>query len=48
VASVSWSLGVTFSVDVTVPPGCTAEVVLPGGPSHEVGPGEHHVETARR
>ena len=39
---VGWRLdGATYSVEVTVPPGCAAEVVLPSGETTEVGPGEH-------
>jgi alpha-L-rhamnosidase len=38
----SWTLerGV-LRLDVTVPPGTTAEVVLPGGQARRVGPGRH-------
>ena len=37
----SWSLSAgTFTLDVTVPPGCSAEVVLPSG-TQVVGPGAH-------
>ena len=40
--SVSWRLdGSVFSLHVTVPPGCTATVVLPSGESVDVGPGDH-------
>lgn len=42
-AAVAWRLRDEaqgrLEVTVTVPPGCVAEVVLPGGPVHEVGPG---------
>jgi hypothetical protein len=31
-----------FVLSVTVPPGCSAEVVLPSGASHVAGPGAHH------
>jgi alpha-L-rhamnosidase len=38
----SWKLtDGAFSLEVTVPPGCSAEVVLPSGETHRVGPGEH-------
>jgi alpha-L-rhamnosidase len=40
-AAVSWRLDERLEVTVTVPPGCVAEVVLPAGPRHEVGPGKH-------
>jgi alpha-L-rhamnosidase len=43
-ASVAWTLtgGTAFSLDVTVPPNTTAEVVLPDGSSPvEVGSGRH-------
>ena len=37
----SWSLVAgSFALEVTVPPGCSAEVVLPSG-THQVGPGTH-------
>jgi alpha-L-rhamnosidase len=40
--SVEWRLdGPAFSLDVTVPPGCAATVVLPSGDTSEVGPGDH-------
>jgi alpha-L-rhamnosidase len=40
--AVAWSLdGSSFSLDVTVPPGCFATVVLPSGATSEVGPGDH-------
>jgi alpha-L-rhamnosidase len=40
--AVAWSLsGEDFSLDVTVPPGCVATVVLPSGETVEVGPGDH-------
>ena len=39
----SWQLeGEVLSLSVTVPPGCRAEVVLPTGETHLVGPGSHH------
>ena len=38
--AVSWTLGQSLELSVTVPPGCVAEVVLPQG-SFEVGPGSH-------
>ncbi len=38
--AVSWTLGESLELSVTVPPGCVAEVVLPQG-SFEVGPGTH-------
>ncbi|HEV7147799.1 MAG TPA: family 78 glycoside hydrolase catalytic domain [Pedococcus sp.] len=43
---VSWAIhevieGDSFSLDVSVPGGTTAEVVLPSGQVHEVGPGRH-------
>ena len=34
--------GEVFELSVTVPPGCTAEVVLPSGETHTAGPGTHH------
>jgi alpha-L-rhamnosidase len=33
-------------LDVTVPPGTTAEVVLPGRPARRAGPGRHRFQTA--
>lgn len=33
--------GSAFTVHVTVPPGCAADVVLPDGTGHEVGTGSH-------
>ena len=38
-AAVSWTLSDGFEMTVTVPPGCVADVVLPDGTTHEVGPG---------
>jgi alpha-L-rhamnosidase len=39
----SWQIeGDTFGLEVTVPPGCTADVVLPTGASSTVGPGTYH------
>ena len=32
-------------LDVTVPPGTTAEVVLPGRPARHAGPGRHSFQT---
>ena len=41
---VSWTLtGDVLTVDVAVPPGTTAEVVLPDGDPHELPPGHHTV-----
>ena len=40
-AAVSWRQGDTFELTVTVPPGCVADVVLPHGETHEIGPGVH-------
>ncbi|HET6938661.1 MAG TPA: alpha-L-rhamnosidase C-terminal domain-containing protein, partial [Nocardioides sp.] len=41
-AVVSWRLdGDGFGLDVRVPDGCVAEVVLPDGRELEVGPGSH-------
>ena len=41
-AAVSWRLeGDELRVEVTVPEGCTAEMVLPDGTSRELDPGEH-------
>jgi alpha-L-rhamnosidase len=38
----SWSIGDgMFSLEVLVPPGTTAELVMPGGPVERVGPGRH-------
>jgi alpha-L-rhamnosidase len=38
----SWTLdGETISLDVLVPPGTSASVVLPGRPAQRVGPGRH-------
>ena len=40
--SASWRLERdTFELSVVVPPGCTAEVVLPSGETLEAGPGSH-------
>ena len=40
---VSWRLvGRSTNLDVLVPPGTTATVVLPGEGRHRVGPGRHH------
>ena len=33
-----------LNLDVTVPPGTTAEVVLPGRPARRAGPGRHSFE----
>ncbi|PPF79301.1 alpha-L-rhamnosidase [Subtercola sp. Z020] len=44
-ASASWTrIGTTFELDVEVPPGATATVILPGtsGETIPVGPGRHH------
>ena len=42
--AVAWSLDDSaFSLDVTVPPGCAATVVLPSGERAVVGPGDHSV-----
>jgi len=39
----SWRVeGVDLLLSVTVPPGCTANVVLPSGDPNAVGAGEHH------
>jgi len=39
----SWRIdGDAFELDVAVPPGCAADVVLPSGESSTVGPGTHH------
>jgi alpha-L-rhamnosidase len=44
----SWRLtGEAFEVSVTVPPGCTAEVVLPAGGTHTAGPGTHQWSSLR-
>ncbi len=41
---VAWTLtGSRLALDVTVPPGCTATVVLPSGETSEVGPGRHSI-----
>jgi alpha-L-rhamnosidase len=40
--AVSWTLGDSLELSVTVPPGCVAGVVLPQG-SFEVGPGTHRL-----
>jgi alpha-L-rhamnosidase len=41
-AAVSWRRdGDTVALDVRVPEGCVAEVVLPAGRELEVGPGSH-------
>jgi alpha-L-rhamnosidase len=43
----SWELtGARLELSVTVPPGCTAEVVLPDGGSRHAGPGEHRFSGA--
>ncbi|MBK6885225.1 MAG: family 78 glycoside hydrolase catalytic domain [Tetrasphaera sp.] len=40
--AVAWSLsGSTFHLDLEVPPGCTAEVLLPDGRRRTAGPGRH-------
>lgn len=40
--AVAWSLADgAFALDLTVPPGTRATVVLPSGETHEVGPGSH-------
>jgi alpha-L-rhamnosidase len=42
----SWRLaGSLLRLDVLVPPGTTATVVLPGRPAQRAGPGRHHFET---
>jgi len=39
----SWQIeGDALGLDVTVPPGCIADVALPSGESSTVGPGTHH------
>ncbi|RIQ14550.1 glycoside hydrolase family 78 protein [Jiangella rhizosphaerae] len=44
-ASVRWSQdGDAFTLDVEVPPNCTATVRLPGGAAHEVAAGRHRFE----
>jgi alpha-L-rhamnosidase len=40
-AAVAWQQGSTFALTVTVPPGCTADVVLPSGAVTEVVAGIH-------
>jgi alpha-L-rhamnosidase len=41
----AWRLdGSTLHLDVTVPDGCTADVVLPDGATHQVGAGRHGFE----
>ncbi|HTQ92861.1 MAG TPA: family 78 glycoside hydrolase catalytic domain [Streptosporangiaceae bacterium] len=43
----AWSIGgKTMELDVHVPPGTTAAVVLPGEEPHSVGPGRHHLTGA--
>ncbi len=42
-AAVEWRLGDELELTVTVPPGCTAEVVLPSGATAPVGPGRHEL-----
>ncbi|WP_433381994.1 family 78 glycoside hydrolase catalytic domain [Actinoplanes sp. CA-142083] len=45
---VRWSLtGDRFDLSVSVPPGTTAEAVLPDGTTHELAPGEHHLTADR-
>ncbi|MDR7255107.1 alpha-L-rhamnosidase [Nocardioides sp. BE266] len=39
--SVAWDASDGFSLEVTVPDGCVAEVVLPSGETYEVGSGSH-------
>jgi alpha-L-rhamnosidase len=48
-AAVSWTRERRLLlVDVTVPPGCDAQVELPGSPPVTVGSGEHHFEVPFR
>ena len=43
----AWSIGgTTMELDVHVPPGTTATVVLPGEEPHSVGPGRHRLTGA--
>ena len=43
----SWRIeGDVLKMSVTVPPGCTAEVMLPSGATHTAGPGRHHFSLA--
>jgi alpha-L-rhamnosidase len=43
---VRWDLAAEFVLTVTVPPGCTAEAILPDGTTPGLGPG-HHTLTSR-
>ena len=36
-----WDLAAEFVLTVTVPPGCTAEAILPDGTRVDLGPGRH-------
>lgn len=38
---VRWDLNAEFVLKLTVPPGCTAEAILPDGTAHRLGPGRH-------
>lgn len=45
---VAWTLsGGVLTLDVTVPPGCSADVVLPDGTERETGPGAHRFSSLR-
>jgi alpha-L-rhamnosidase len=45
---VRWSLhGDAFDLDVTVPPGTTAETTLPDGTVTDLSPGHHHLGCSR-
>jgi alpha-L-rhamnosidase len=40
---VSWRMkGRSLDLDLLVPPGTTATVILPGEPPQRAGPGRHH------
>jgi alpha-L-rhamnosidase len=45
---VRWDQGAEFVLTVTVPPGCTAEAVLPDGTTLSLGPGRHTRTTSCR
>lgn len=46
--SIAWRLvGEDMHVDLVVPPGCTADVLLPDTDPYELGPGAHHAVVPR-
>lgn len=47
-ARIAWHLvGENMRVDLAVPPGCTADVLLPDTDPYELGPGTHHAVVPR-